>query len=61
MIDNPCLRAACLSDVVGILRPEYVTVRSTAWHPGHGVAYQFSDLQRLYDAEWAKRGFTRSP
>ena len=56
MIDNPCLRLACLSDV---LREDYVDEQG-ARRPV--VTHEsFSALVELYTAEWNRRGFERSP
>jgi len=55
MTDNNCLRAACLSDV---------TVWSaTAEIHGNTVTVKLGsrELTRLYDAEWALRGYKRAP
>ena len=61
MIENSCLRPACLSDVMEYdeerrrwLRDELRNKRTRSYS-----VVRF--LERLYDAEWRKRGFERSP
>jgi hypothetical protein len=52
MLENPCLRPASLSDVS---RWEQ-TVRGIILSREREMA-----LERLYNFEWAKRGFAKSP
>jgi hypothetical protein len=55
-MSNDCLRSACLSDAFDTrIRFDHVDDDNYAqfmkWHA----------LRKLYDAEWRKRGFERSP
>ena len=52
---NPCLRPACLSDV-----PEYDQQAFVVKQPDDTVVVVVP-LVTLYDHEWRKRGFERSP
>lgn len=62
-MENPCLRPACVSDV---LRAHYVDEQG-ARHPV--VTHEsfstwveiYTALVELYTAEWNRRGFERSP
>jgi hypothetical protein len=60
MIENPCLKPACLSDVLGKLWPIEQPVRLKD-RLGWGTKYRYADLHRLYDAEWKRRGYEKSP
>lgn len=55
MTDNPCLRPATISDIYhdGLL--------SKCQYPGFYDVVAYSALKDLYNAEWAKRGYRRSP
>jgi len=53
MTDNPCLRPACLSDVV------LWDSKADPFREPAGIRLEL--LRDLYDAEWRKRGFERSP
>ena len=56
---NRVLRPACLSDV-----PKTYFRQDQYCHDGiaiWSVHHQFKPLLNLYDAEWRKRGFLRSP
>lgn len=64
MMDTPCLRPASLSDAInGLGRPQFSPFSGwSGWHyVRDGVQYNYADLERLYDAEWALRGYTRAP
>ena len=59
---NPCLQPACLSDVphgrfLGIPDNRLVS----QYQMIEAVPVVNTALQELYDAEWKKRGFERSP
>lgn len=51
---NPCLRPACLSDITE-------NDPSFALSLSDQLRKVFFHIKRLYDAEWRKRGFLRSP
>lgn len=64
-MENPCLRPACFGDIYneepdndggGMRYFPKVNELSSAINWGRTYA-----LKALYDAEWAKRGFERSP
>lgn len=51
MMENPCLRPACLSDIKFSERYTHYFLIEQAQEK----------LRPLYNAEWRKRGFERSP
>lgn len=53
-MDNPCLRPACLSDITDVSFDDALRLPKELQ-----VAYLF--LKKIYDVEWRKRGFERSP
>lgn len=59
MSKNSCLRPACVSDVPGFwgLPPHSGSMN----HSLAPIRIEQEALRRLYDAEWRKRGFERSP
>lgn len=67
MIENPCLRPACLSDIPHATFYECRTVnyvgQVTASPVGRDEAVKIQNpyLAKLYEAEWKLRGFERSP
>lgn len=63
-MENNCLRPATLRDAIdGLKRPQYEIFSGwQGWHYAtNGVQYNYADLERLYDAEWALRGYRKSP
>lgn len=56
---NPCLRPACMSDVA----TRHISCDVVEWELNYKPNCFCADLelQSLYDAEWQKRGFERSP
>lgn len=60
---NTCVRPACLSDVIlGRDKPIYSLYDTRDSRSiGPGIQYNYADLERLYNAEWRKRGFAKSP
>lgn len=57
MVDNPCLRPARLSDLV----ETHYTEAGDAYFIYLTASRRVRELAPLYDAEWRKRGFPRSP
>ena len=55
---NPCLRPACLSDVVVMANPELSHFIQLA---AADVRSREAALIRLFNYEWRKRGFEGSP
>ncbi len=57
---NPCLQPACVSDVPRRLygMPPH---RHLSGQSCEAVLIEDDALRALYDAEWQKRGFERSP
>lgn len=55
---NSVLRPACLSDVP---QSFYTSIESPALEVMQLIYEPFCAIRRLYDAEWRKRGFLRSP
>jgi len=53
MIDNPCLRPACLDDIPRPLGVDRIAECHWVWRADF--------LELLYDAEWRLRGYKRSP
>jgi len=54
-MQNPCLRPASMSDVL-----EYIQWTKDEESYRKGLKLQ-KTLQKLYNFEWQKRGFERSP
>lgn len=53
-MENTCLRPACLSDITNLTFDEALRLPKELQ-----VTYLF--LRKMYDYEWRKRGFERSP
>jgi len=53
VIDNPCLRPACLDDIPRPLGVDRIAECHWVWRADF--------LELLYDAEWRLRGYKRSP
>lgn len=58
---NPCLRPACLSDLPPGKSGHWVTRPNAIYRSLEPVWIESFVLRWLYDAEWRKRGFERSP
>lgn len=64
MIENPCLRPACLSDVADqlVMEDGEYWIAKTGRREDHNEKCAAGEhLEALYMVEWKLRGFERSP